>query len=87
MHLVISLLVPWAFWGILAALLIYAKRSWFNVVLIPVLMTVVILMIAAVASPREAMWFSVLLHLVVFVYFVVSYRSFVTRDRGKKEKE
>ena len=71
----------------LAALLIYANRSWFNVMLIPVLMTIVILMIAAVASSREAMWFSLLVHLVVFVYFLVSYRSFVIRDREQKEKE
>ena len=87
MHLVISLLVPWAFWGILAALLYYASRSWFNVMLIPVLITIVILIVAAVAPSREAMWFSLLLHLVMFVYFLVSCRSFVTRDRGVKEKE
>ena len=41
--LVVALVVPWVFWGVLMGLLIATGRSWINMLLIPAGITVVIL--------------------------------------------
>lgn len=83
--LVIALLVPWVFWGVLMGLLIATGRSWINLVLFPVGITVVILAIAQLASVREAFWVSIILHLFLFVFFLGSYVAFVLRERKKRD--
>jgi len=82
--LVIALVVPWVFWGVVMGLLIAAERSWINMLLIPVGITVVILAVASLSSVREAFWASLILHLFLLVFFLGSYVSFVLRERKKK---
>ena len=82
--LVIALVVPWVFWGVVMGLLIAAERSWINMLLIPVGITVVILAVASFSSVRDAFWASLILHLFLFVFFLGSYVSFVFRERKKK---
>ncbi len=82
--LVVALVIPWVFWGILMGLLIAGGRSWINMLLIPAGTTVVILVIASLVSVQEAFWASLILHLFLFVFFLGSYVSFVFRERKKK---
>ncbi len=82
--LAVALVIPWVFWGVLAGLLAVGERSWINVLLIPVGITVVILVIASLASIRDAFWTSLILHLFLLVYFLGSYISFELRERKKK---
>jgi len=82
--LVIALVVPWVFWGVVMGLLIAAERSWINMLLIPVGITVVILAVASFSSVRDAFWASLILHLFLLVFFLGSYASFVLRERKKK---
>jgi len=82
--LVIALLVPWVFWGVLMGLLIAKGRSWINLILFHVGISVVILAIANLASVGEAFWASIILHLFLFVFFLGSYIAFVLRERKKK---
>lgn len=81
--LVVALVIPWVFWGVFMVILIGGGRSWTNVLLIPVGITVVILLIASV-SVRDAFWGSLVLHLFLLVYFLGSYVSFVFKERKKK---
>jgi hypothetical protein len=82
--LVVALVVPWIFWGVMMGLLIAAGRSWINMLLIPAGTTVVILVVASLSSVRDAFWASLILHLFLFVFFLGSYVSFVFRERKKK---
>ena len=82
--LVIALLIPWVFWGVLIGFLIVGKRSWIGILLIPVGVTVTILIIAIV-SVQEAFWASLILHSFLFVYFLVSYTSFMLGERKKND--
>jgi hypothetical protein len=82
--LVVALVVPWIFWGVMMGLLIAAGRSWINMLLIPAGITVVILVVASLSSVRDAFWASLILHLFLFVFFLGSYVSFVFRERKKK---
>ena len=82
--LAVALVIPWVLWGVLAGLLAIAGRSWINVLLIPVGITVLILLIASVSSVWDAFWVSLILHLFLLVYFLGSYISFVLRERKKK---
>jgi len=82
--LVVALVVPWVFWSVMMGLLIAAGRSWINMLLIPVGITVVILVVASLSSVRDAFWASLILHLFLFVFFLGSYLSFVFRERKKK---
>jgi hypothetical protein len=82
--LVVALVVPWVFWGVMMGLLIAAGRSWINMLLIPAGITVVILVVASLSSVRDAFWVSLILHLFLFVFFLGSYVSFVFRERKKK---
>lgn len=79
--LAVTLVVPWIFWGLLTGLLIAAGRSWINMLLIPAGVTVVILAIAGLSSIRNAFWFSLSLHFILLVFFLVSYAAFVIRQR------
>ncbi|MFK5914659.1 MAG: hypothetical protein QM484_09795 [Woeseiaceae bacterium] len=83
-NLVIALVTPWGFWGILIGLLIAAGRSWINMLLIPAGITVVILVIASLVSVQEAFWASLILHLFLLVFFLWSYVSFLLSQRKKK---
>ncbi len=82
--LAVALVVPWVFWGVLMGLLIAAGRSWINMLLIPVGITVVILAVANLSSVREAFWASLILHLFLFVFFLGSYLFFMLSERKKK---
>ena len=82
--LMVALVVPWIFWGVMMGLLIAAGRSWINMLLIPAGITVVILVVASLSSVRDAFWASLILHLFLFVFFLGSYVSFVFRERKKK---
>ena len=82
--LVVALVVPWIFWGVMMGLLIAAGRSWINMLLIPAGITVVILVVASLSSVRDAFWASLILHLFLFVFFLGSYVSFLFRERKKK---
>jgi hypothetical protein len=82
--LMVALVVPWIFWGVMMGLLIVAGRSWINLLLIPACITVVILGVASLSSIREAFWISLILHLFLFVFFLGSYVAFVFRERKKK---
>jgi hypothetical protein len=84
--LVVALVVPWIFWGVMMGLLIAAGRSWINMLLIPAGITVVILVVASLSSVRDAFWASLILHLFLFVFFLGSYVSFVFRERKKKRR-
>ena len=84
--LAIALVVPWLFWGVLIGLLIYAGRSWVNVLLVPGLITVVILAIARLSSVQDAFWSSLVLHLFLLAFFLWSYIAFVFRERRRKER-
>ena len=82
--LAVALVVPWVFWGVLMGLLIAAGRSWVNMLLISVSITVVILAVANLSSVRDAFWASLILHLFLFVFFLGSYLSFMLSERKKK---
>jgi len=82
--LVVALVVPWIFWGVMMGLLIAAGRSWINMLLIPASITVALLVVASLSSVRDAFWASLILHLFLFVFFLGSYVSFVFRERKKK---
>ena len=82
--LVIALVVPWVFWGVVMGLLIAAGRSWINMLLIPVGITVVLLAIASVSSVRVTFWASFILHLFLLVFFLGSFVFFVLSERKKK---
>ena len=49
--MIVSLAVPWVFWGAIIGLAIVAGRSWVNLLLIPVGITVVLLILAAFIRP------------------------------------
>lgn len=82
--LVVALVIPWVFWGVLMGLLIAGGRSWINMLLIPIGTTVVILIIASL-SVQKAFLGSLILHLFLFVFFLGSYISFVLRERKEKK--
>ena len=82
--LAVALVVPWVFWGVLMGLLFAAGRSWVNMLLNPVGITVVILAVASLFADREAFWASLILHLFLLVFFLGSFVSFVLRERKKK---
>ena len=82
--LAIALVIPWLFWGVLIGLLIYAGRSWINILLVPGLITVVILAVASLSSVQDAFWSSLVLYLLLLVFFLASYISFVLGERKKK---
>ena len=82
--LVVALVLPWVFWGVMMGLLIVAGRSWMNMLLIPAGITGVILVVASLSSVRDAFWASLILHLFLFVFFLGSYVSFVFRESKKK---
>jgi hypothetical protein len=79
--LVVALALPWIFWGIFAGLLIVAGRSWINMLLIPAFSTALILAVAGLSSIRGAFWTSLVLHLVLLVFFLGSYVAFVIREQ------
>lgn len=83
-NLAVALVIPWVFWGILIGLLLATGRSWINMLLLPVGITVVILVVAGIASAREAFWASLILHFFLLIFFLWSYIAFVLR--GRKEK-
>ena len=80
--LVLALVIPWVFWGVLMGLLFASGRSWINILLIPVAITVLILIVASL-SVHDAFWGSLVLHLFLLVFFLRSYISFVLRERKK----
>ena len=82
-YLIIALTIPWVFWGVLMGLLIFAGRSWINMMLFPVGMTVIILAIGSLASEQAAMWSSLFVHLLLLIVFVGSYVSFAYKRREK----
>lgn len=82
--LAVALFIPWVFWGILMGLLFATGRSWVNMLLIPAGITVLILTVASFSTDREALWASLILHLFLFVFFLVSFVSFVLGERKKK---
>lgn len=84
--LVVALVVPWVFWGILMGLLIAAGRSWLNLLLFPACITVLILIVASVSSVRGAFWTSLILHFFLLVFFLGSYLCFMLGERKKKGK-
>jgi ATP/ADP translocase len=51
--------------------------------LFPVGITFMILAIASLSSIRDAFWFSLILHLFLFVFFLGSYIVFLLRERKK----
>lgn len=79
--LVFALLIPWIFWGTAMGLLLVAGRSWINLGVIPVGITVVILLVALGSSIADAFWASLILHAVLLVVFLGSYVSFLLRER------
>lgn len=81
--LVVALVVPWVFWGILMGLLIAAGRSWVNLLLFPACITVLILIVASVSSVRGAFWTSFILHFFLLVFFLGSYLCFMPGERKK----
>jgi len=83
-NLVVALIIPWVFWGVLMGLLFAAGRSWINMLLIPAGSTVLILAVASISSARDAFWASLILHLFLLVFFLGSYATFVLRERKKK---
>lgn len=82
----IALIIPWLFWGVLSALLFYAGRSWFNVLMIAALVTIVLLLVTGISSAKDAMWISLLLHLFLLAYFGFSYAVFVLRTKEHGDK-
>ena len=58
-------------------------RSWVNLLLIPVGITVVLLILAALHSAMEAFRVSILFPFFFLVYFLGSYISFVIRGKRK----
>ncbi len=79
--LIIALIIPWAFWGVLMGLLIMAGRSWINMLLFPVGITILILAIAGLSSVQEAFWASLILHIFLLVFFIGSYILFILKQR------
>ena len=79
--LVVALLIPWVFRGVLMGLLFLAGRSWINLLLIPVAITIVHLLIANFTSVRSVFWASLLLHFVLLIFLLWSYVSFILRER------
>ena len=84
-YLVMAIIIPWVFWGIVMGLLIMANRSWINVLLMPVALTVLILAIAGLASAQDAFWASLVLHMLLLIMFLRSFASF-RRDKNNNEK-
>ena len=82
-----ALAIPWIFWGILTGLLCLAGRSWVNMLLIPVGITAVVLMISRLAPAREIFWASLLLHLVLLVYFIWSAIALELKTRREKQDQ
>ena len=82
--LAVALAVPWIFWGLAIGLLITAGRSWINMLLIPSGITLVILAVAGLSSVRNAFRLSLILHLFLLVFFLVSYLLFVLKERNKR---
>jgi len=83
--LIIAIAIPWVFWGILMGLLAAAGRSWINLLLIPVGITIVLLIAASITTAREVFWASLTLHLFFLVSLLVSYAAFVLRERKEKQ--
>ena len=83
-NLIVALIIPWIFWGVLMGLLIAAGRSWINMLLFPVGFDVVFLAVANLSSVREAFWASLIVHLFLLVFFLGSYVSFMLKERKKK---
>lgn len=80
--LVVALLIPWIFWGTLMTLLFVAGRSWVQLGVIPVGITVVLLASAGLSSDRHALWASAILHLIVLVAQLGAYLAFLIRERA-----
>jgi len=85
--LIWALAIPWVFWGILTGLLIMARRSWINMLLIPIGITVLILMIARLAPAWKIFWISLVSHLVLLFYFVWSVISLELENRREKTRQ
>ena len=83
--LVTAFVIPWVFWGVLMGLLILGQRSWVNILIIPIGITIVILAIANLSSVREAFWTSLILHLFFLIYFIASYVVFILRKHKKNK--
>ena len=82
--LLVALLIPWIFWGVLMGLLFMAGRSWINLLIIPVGLTAVILLAANFTSDRSVLWGSLGLHAIILIVFLWSYISFMLGQRQDK---
>ncbi len=83
MSQLLALIIPWLFWGILMGLLIVAGRSWINMLIFPVGITILILATAGLASDQQAFWASLILHILLLLFFTGSYILFLLKARNK----
>lgn len=85
--LIMALLVPWVFWGVLMGLLKMAGRSWINLVLIPIGISVVFLIVSGFTSASGVLWLSMLLHILLLLFFFVSFVRFLLAERkGSRDR-
>ena len=81
--LIIALAIPWIFWGVVMGMLIFAGRSWINMLLMPMAITVLILIVSRAVTSSIAFWISFILHLFLLIFFLVSFVSYLIRQRNK----
>lgn len=81
--LVIALLIPTVLWGALILWSIAIGRTWFDVLLVLAGIWLILLLVGTVASGREALIGSVILHVFLAVASAVSFVRFYLGEKRK----
>ncbi|TYQ13253.1 UNVERIFIED_CONTAM: hypothetical protein Cloal_4319 [Acetivibrio alkalicellulosi] len=75
--MIAGIIVTWGFWLLGIGVLIYWKRSWVNLIIIPIILTIIIYLLS-VCSDKLSMWFSIITHL--FLILMITIGMF--KDKG-----
>lgn len=67
-----ALIITWAFWGAVIVILIFGRRSWIPVPVVPVVLSVAFWLVS-LWSDAAACWGAVALHLWIAVASIVEY--------------
>lgn len=83
--MILGLLITWIFWIIMIGLSVYWKRSWANIIAIPVIISIIILIINLL-STTLSFWVPLILHIVIVLSLIVSIAKFKDKNDWKRPK-
>ena len=83
--MIIGLLITWLFWSIMIGILIYYKRSWINVVAIPIVLSVPVIILNFIYQPL-AIWMPLLFYIILTIAMLINLRK-IKRKMDEEKNE